>query len=139
MATKERSIAKPDINITPLVDVVLVLLIIFMVVMPQMEAGASVTLPSVKSPDSSQQEALNPATITVSRDGKLFLEKDEHSIDQLIALLRRLHTDKPGTAVVIKADEAVSYGKVRSIFKLCQDIGFAGASLQVLDKSNQKG
>lgn len=130
--------AKPDINITPLVDVVLVLLIIFMVVAPQMEAGAAVQLPTVFTPDQASS-ALEPATVTLTKDGRLYLEKEEVAEDVLVTRLTQLHADKPRVRVVLKADTSVAYGKVRGLFKRCQDIGFPGAALQVLDRANKQG
>ncbi|MEW6435058.1 MAG: biopolymer transporter ExbD [Myxococcota bacterium] len=133
-----RGAAKPEINITPLVDVVLVLLIIFMVVTPQMEAGATVQLPSIANPDRGNG-ALEPTTVTLSKDGRFFFEKEELPKDALLEKLRALHGAKPDARVVIKADVALPYGRVRDLFRACQDIGFPGASLQVIDKANKKG
>jgi biopolymer transport protein TolR len=129
---------KPEINITPLVDVVLVLLIIFMVVAPQMEAGASVTLPSIANPDQGNG-ALEPTTVTLTKDGRFFLEKDELAEDALVEKLKALHAEKPEARVVLKADSALEYGKVRAMFRRCQELGFPGAALQVIDKANKKG
>jgi biopolymer transport protein TolR len=129
---------KPEINITPLVDVVLVLLIIFMVVAPQMEAGAAVQLPSIAHPDPGNG-ALEPTTVTLSRDGRFFLEKEALEKDALLERLRALHGTKPDARVVIKADVALPYGRVRDLFRACQDLGFQGAALQVIDKANQQG
>jgi biopolymer transport protein TolR len=128
--------AKPEINITPLVDVVLVLLIIFMVVAPQMEAGAAVALPSISNPDKGNA-ALEPTTVTLTKDGRFFLEKDELSEDALVAKLSALHAAKPSARVVIKADSGLAYGKVRAMFRRCQALGFPGAALQVIDKANK--
>ncbi|MFZ5446467.1 MAG: ExbD/TolR family protein [Myxococcota bacterium] len=135
---RRRGGAKPEINITPLVDVVLVLLIIFMVVTPQMEAGASVTLPSIANPDKGNG-ALEPTTVTLTKDGRFFFEKEQLAEDALVAKLKALHEAKPDARVVIKADTALAYGKVREMFRRCQELGFPGASLQVIDKANKKG
>ena len=129
---------KPQMNITPLVDVVLVLLIIFMVVAPQMEAGASVVLPSLSNPDQGNG-ALEPTTVTLTKDGKLFFEKEELSEAMLVEKLAKLHADKPSARVVLKADTGLAYGKVRAMFKRCQELGFPGASLQVIDRANKQG
>jgi biopolymer transport protein TolR len=130
--------AKPDINITPLVDVVLVLLIIFMVVTPQMEAGVTVRLPSISNPDEGNG-ALQPTTVTLAKDGRLYLEKEAVSREQLVDRLRALRATKPSTRIVIKADVQLAYGKVRELFQVCQQVGFAGASLQVIDKAHTRG
>jgi biopolymer transport protein TolR len=134
----KRAVVKADINVTPLVDVVLVLLIIFMVVAPQLEAGVSVALPSIFNADQGNG-AMEPTTVTLTREGSFYFEKDKLSLDELIARLTKLHAEKPDTRLVLKADQALGYGKVRSVFKTCQELGFPGVSLQVLDKANQKG
>ncbi len=135
---KPRAKVKADINVTPLVDVVLVLLIIFMVVAPQLEAGVSVALPSIFNPDQGNSP-MEPTTVTVTREGKLYFEKEPVELEALKEKLQKLHEEKPDTRLVLKADQALGYGKVRTVFKACQDLGFPGVSLQVLDKANQKG
>ena len=137
-SSRKRGGLKPEINITPLVDVVLVLLIIFMVVAPQMEAGASVVLPSIVNPDQGNG-ALEPTTVTLTQDGKLFFEKEELPEEVLVARLKVLHETKPDSRVVLKADTGLAYGKVRAMFKRCQELGFPGASLQVIDRANKQG
>jgi biopolymer transport protein TolR len=136
--SRSRGGAKPEINITPLVDVVLVLLIIFMVVAPQMEAGAAVTLPSIANPDQGNG-ALEPTTVTLTKDGRVFFEKEELAEPALLEKLKAVHAAKPEARVVLKADVGLEYGKVRAMFKRCQELGFPGASLQVIDKANKKG
>jgi len=132
------SVVKAEINVTPLVDVVLVLLIIFMVVAPQMEAGISVDLPSIMNPDSSKND-IEPTTLTLTPEGKLFLEKELITEAEVLSRLERLHTERPTARLVLKADKRLEYGKVRALFKTCQTIGFPGVALQVLDRANQKG
>ncbi|MDX2012114.1 MAG: biopolymer transporter ExbD [Myxococcaceae bacterium] len=134
---KRRTGVAPDINVTPLVDVVLVLLIIFMVVTPQMEAGVSVTLPSIRNPDQGNG-SLEPTTVTLTKDGKFYFEKEERTVEALMAELKALHEAKPETRVVLKADRELGYGKVRELFKACQDMGFPGVSLQVIDVANRQ-
>ena len=133
-----RSKLRPEINITPLVDVVLVLLIIFMVVAPQMEAGQPVKLPAIGQADASQAMS-QPITVTLTREGRTYLEKDEVSDEVLLARLKEIHQAQPQARVVLKADTRLPYGKVRSVFRQCQELGFPGASLQVTERSNTKG
>lgn len=132
-----RPTSKPDINITPLVDVVLVLLIIFMVVTPQLEAGASVALPAILNPDQGNAP-VDPTTVTMTKDGKLYLEKEAVAREALVAKLEQVHLKHPANRVIIKADMGIEYGKVRDMFKTCQELGFSGASLQVIDRANRK-
>ncbi len=128
----------PEINVTPLVDVVLVLLIIFMVVAPQVESGASVELPAMSNPDKAQGEQdAKPAILSLARDGAIYFDKRPVPAGGLEALLRGLHAKEPEKRLVLKADRDAGYGKVRALFKLCQSLGFPGVSLQVIDRNNQ--
>jgi biopolymer transport protein TolR len=123
-----------EINVTPLVDVVLVLLIIFMVVTAAVEPGKDVELPKIGQPDAAAAK-FEPVTVSVEKDGQLWLEKDRVDEAALRTALRETHTQSPERKVVLKADRSVGYGKVRSLFKECRDVGFPGVSLQVLERS----
>jgi biopolymer transport protein TolR len=127
----------PDINVTPLVDVVLVLLIIFMVVAPQMESGASVELPAMSNPDQALEQDAQPTILSLARDGALYFDKRPVATGDLERLLRDFRAAKPEARLVLKADRDAAYGKVRALFKLCQDLGFPGVALQVIDRQNQ--
>lgn len=129
---------KPEINVTPLVDVVLVLLIIFMVVAPQMESGASVELPTMSNPDKNalEQES-QPTILSLGKDGAVYFDRLPVAAGNLELLLRDFRRVKPEARLVLKADREAEYGKVRSLFKLCQTLGFPGVSLQVIDRQNQ--
>jgi biopolymer transport protein TolR len=123
-------------NVTPLVDVVLVLLIIFMVVTPQIEAGAAVELPVASNPDKENKE-LKPTTVSLAANGAFYLDRKELKRDALLAELKRLHEKEPDSPVVLKADRGVRYSEVRGVFKAMQDIGFPGINLQVVDKQKR--
>jgi biopolymer transport protein TolR len=125
--------AKPDINVTPLVDVVLVLLIIFMVIIPQMQAGANVDVPAAKHPDKKNDLKNPPITLSVTSAGSLFLEKRAVDRAELLALLREGHTKAPGSRLILKGDKDAPYGLMRSLFKEAQGVGFPGVALQVGD------
>jgi biopolymer transport protein ExbD len=126
-------------NVTPLVDVVLVLLIIFMVIVPQMEKGAPVNLPGILHVDEQAEGKLEPVTLSISQSGKLFIEKEMVDRATMAARLKSMHEEKPDRRIVLKADKLVRYDEVRELFKTCQEIGFPGISLQVGDRNNQKG
>jgi biopolymer transport protein TolR len=134
---KRRAGIAPEMNVTPLVDVVLVLLIIFMVVTPQMEAGVSVTLPSIKNPDEGNG-SLQPTTVSLTKEGTFYFEKEALPIEVLMERLKTLRAASPQSRVVLKADRDLGYGKVRDLFKACQELGFPGVSLQVIDVANRK-
>lgn len=130
--------AVPEINVTPLVDVVLVLLIIFMVIAPALEHGERVELPSVSNPDKQQKGKLDPVTVTVAASGTLYLEKEALAADVLPGRLADLHTREPDRRVVLKGDGTLDYAKVRDVFTIVQNAGFTGVSLQVQKRGNGK-
>lgn len=120
-------------NVTPLVDVVLVLLIIFMVVIPQMQSGAAVSVPGINNPDQKSDPRHPPITLSVTKDGRLFIEKRPVDRTELTGLLRAGHARSPGSRLILKGDRAAPYGLLRSLFHDCQQVGFPGVSLQVGD------
>jgi biopolymer transport protein TolR len=136
----KRAPLTPEINVTPLVDVVLVLLIIFMVVTPQMESGANLELPIMSNPDKADMEKQNtePTILSLTKDGSIYFNKLPVAAADLERQLTDFHEQKPEDRIVLKADREAAYGKVRALFKTCQQIGFPGVSLQVIDKANQQ-
>jgi biopolymer transport protein TolR len=125
----------PDINVTPLVDVVLVLLIIFMVIAPALEHGERVELPGILKVDKTQKSKLDPVTVTVAGSGTIYLEKEPvESSNALAGRLAAIHAAEPDRRVVLKGDSSVDYQKVRDLFGVVQNAGFSGVSLMVSKK-----
>lgn len=135
---KPRNDSAPIINVTPLVDVVLVLLIIFMVIAPSLEHGERVELPSVGQPDKVQKGKLDPVTVTVGRGGSVYLEKAPTTLAVLPDQLADIHAREPDRKVVLKGDGALDYSKVRDVFAVVQNAGFGGVSLQVEKRGGGK-
>ena len=125
--------ASPEINITPLVDVVLVLLIIFMVVTPALNEGAQIELPKVFMPDAKQKD-LHPIEVTIAPDGTTVVEKQNISLRDLKATLIQLHEKDPARSLMLKSDEGMKWGKMRTTFGDLQNIGFKGVLLKVVVK-----
>jgi biopolymer transport protein TolR len=128
--------AAPEINVTPLVDVVLVLLIIFMVIAPALEHGERVELPGIMQPDKEQKGKLDPVTVTVGRSGAVYVEKAPTTVEALPAQLADIHAREPDRRVVLKGDGMLDYVKVRDVFAVVQNAGFSGVSLQVQKRGN---
>jgi biopolymer transport protein TolR len=118
---------RSDINITPLVDVVLVLLIIFMVVTPMLQRGKSVELPKAKHAIAGQ--GAEPAFISVTRDGQVYIEQNKQpaSNEELIAAMKE--ANEAGKRVMLKADIDTEYGKVRPVLDLASKAKLKGISL----------
>jgi biopolymer transport protein ExbD len=135
LPSPKRQTILPEINVTPLVDVVLVLLIIFMVIAPQLEAGESVELPGIKNVD--EKAKLDAFTLTVTLSGRYLLEKELVDQSSLHARLVAAHEQDPEKRMVLKADRGVKYEKMRSLFAEAQDIGFKGVALMVDEKAKK--
>jgi len=124
-----RSGVRSDINITPLVDVVLVLLIIFMVITPMLQRGKSVDLPKAKHAAVGKGE-VDPAFVSVTKDGDVYIEQDKQpaSKEDLLKAMREV-AETPGKRLMLKADMQTEYGKVRPVLDLASKAKLKGVSL----------
>jgi biopolymer transport protein ExbD/biopolymer transport protein TolR len=129
---------EPVMNVTPLVDVVLVLLIIFMVVIPAMEKNAKVDLPAIFNVDPEAKGKTDPFTLTVTAAGTLHFEQQELEEDEFAKVLREANDREPARRIILRADREARYADVRTLFKTCQEIGFPGVSLRVNEVGGQK-
>ena len=108
---EDEAVPMSEINVTPFVDVILVLLIIFMVAAPMMMVGVPVQLPQTSAARIAQTAA--PVVITVARDGRVFLGQDEVAEADLAARIRSLREAEPTDApVYVRGDRSVPYGEV---------------------------
>jgi biopolymer transport protein ExbD len=124
---------KAEINITPLVDVVLVLLIIFMVVTPMLQRGKDVHLPQVKKPDAENKEG-DPLILSVTSDKKIFLERDPFDEEGLGAELRTMFAREPNRKILLKGDERLAYGDIRKVMEVARKAGAKAVSLGVEER-----
>lgn len=122
-----------EINVTPLVDVVLVLLIIFMVLTPKIAQNPIVDLPSAKAIDL-KQKAANPIDVVLKRDRTILVEDAPVSRDELLSRLAALKAADAERGILLEADAALPYGEVRSAFALLQSNGMRGIALKVIQK-----
>jgi biopolymer transport protein TolR len=124
-----RSLYQPlaEINVTPLVDVMLVLLIVFMITAPMLAAGMRVDLPQAKS--AQPVDPKEPVIITVQKDGKLFLGRDEVAPGQVAEALRaKLGADRD-RAIHLRGDRDVVYGEVVTVMDQLAASGFVKVAL----------
>jgi biopolymer transport protein TolR len=125
-------------NVTPLVDVVLVLLIIFMVVAPRMEQDVQVDLPGIFNPDPEMETSVDPLKVTVARSGEYYINDQKYGLDDAIELLSSEHATEPLRRLVLRADGKLTYGQVREIFSRAQKVGFPGIALMVGERAGHK-
>ncbi len=122
MRIRSQSTLESNINVTPLVDVCLVLLIIFMIVMPAIINGIPVKLPVAKGDPAG--EAWQQLAITVKDDGTIHLGTLLLRKEQVSSELRRLHAETPTRPVAVRGDKSVAYGEVVGVLDACRDAGF---------------
>jgi biopolymer transport protein ExbD/biopolymer transport protein TolR len=110
-----------DINMTPLIDVMLVLLVIFMIAAPLMTSSLKMELPRAKG--ATPNEATEALTLGVTSDGRFFAGPDALSRDDLVRLLQASAKREPVPDVLVRADKRVPYGRVAELIGLAQDAG----------------
>ncbi|MEN0077070.1 MAG: protein TolR [Paracraurococcus sp.] len=126
----EEGAARPmaDINVTPLVDVMLVLLIVFMVAAPMMMVGVPVQLPKTSAARVAQTAP--PIVVTVAREGHVFLRQEEVPEGELVERLKALREEAPAEApVYVRGDRTVPYGDVMRVMGRVTQAGISKVSL----------
>jgi len=120
-----------EINVTPFVDVVLVLLIIFMVAAPLMTVGVPVDLPRTNATPLPQEQ--EPLTITVDSQGRLFLQETEVEMEALVPQLQAIMGSQPQgqpeRRIFVRGDRAISYGRVMEVMGTVSAAGFSRVAL----------
>jgi biopolymer transport protein TolR len=119
---------KSDINVTPLVDVVLVLLIIFMVITPMLQRGKPVQLPRAKMV-SELKHGGDPILLSVTSDGRVFVDKREVAKKELAEALTQEMAAAPGSPVIVKGDKGIDYKTVREVILEISKTRVVGVSL----------
>jgi biopolymer transport protein TolR len=117
------------INVTPLVDVVLVLLIIFMVVTPMLQKGPPVVLPKASDPPKKPEDKTQ-IMIAVGKDKPIYIEKDPMPTDALFAArLAEEYQRNKSASIVIKGDARLTYGQVKKALLKVKEVGFEQVGL----------
>jgi biopolymer transport protein TolR len=116
---------KADINVTPMADVMLVLLIIFMITTPLLQSGITVNLPKAKNPlDAPEADSNEAVVIAVNREGRLYLKKSPIGENDLYEfLVKRFSGGEINRTIFLKADSALAYGRVVEIVNGCRRAG----------------
>ncbi|HEY6308197.1 MAG TPA: biopolymer transporter ExbD [Candidatus Angelobacter sp.] len=115
-----------EINVTPLVDVVLVLLIIFMVTAPVLQSGIEVSVPKTKTVKPISEERL---VITITKSGEVYLGNEHVKLDELGDLLHKKIRDPQGQAVFVRADEHVAFGVFATVISTVKQAGITNLSV----------
>ena len=124
-----------EINITPMVDVMLVLLIIFMITAPLLVAGVPVELPNTAAARISQPK--KPMIVSLAADGSLYVREEQVSSDTLIPRLQALRASEGDTVVYVRADKSRPYGDVMDVLGRVGQSGYARVSLLSQPKASQ--
>ncbi len=119
---------KSDINVTPLVDVCLVLLIIFMVVTPMLQQGVDVLLPAGPHAEKKAGKE-NDLIISIKQDGTVFIGQDWIPDNKLDKYLKSEHDKDASRVVMLKADRRLNFGKVRTVMKAADDAQFSQVAI----------
>lgn len=111
-----------DINVTPMVDVMLVLLVIFMITAPLLQVGVPVDLPKTSAQQVGGKD--EPLVVSVNSKGEVFLGETPYAIADLATKLKAVHEEKPDQRVFMRGDKAVDYGKMMEVMGVVIDSGF---------------
>ncbi len=140
MAKRTSSLgAVSDINVTPMADVMLVLLIIFMVITPLLQKGVSVDLAKVQNPramaDADKEDAV---LLAITRDGKIYLGPDKVTLDSITPTVKDRISSKLDKTVYVKSDSQAKYGDVVSVVDAVRAAGVDSLGL-LTEKVEHKG
>ena len=111
-----------QINVTPMVDVMLVLLVIFMITAPLLKVGVPLNLPKTKA--KALPEDQTPLSITINKEEKIFVQNTEISLEKLIPKLISISKNRNDRKIFIRADKVLSYGKVVEVMAIITSAGF---------------
>lgn len=116
-----------SINITPLVDVMLVLLIIFMVTAPMLTVGVPVDLPKTKA--AQMNDSVEPLVVSVNANGETFVQEAAVPMGSLVDRLKAITNNNSETKIYVRGDQKIAYGKVMEVMGAIAAAGFQKVSL----------
>jgi biopolymer transport protein TolR len=116
-----------DINVTPLVDVMLVLLIVFMVAAPLLTVGVPVDLPKAQAPAINENK--EPLVVTVNAQGAIYLQETTVGDDELVPRLQAITHNNPEASIYVRGDRTINYGRVLEVMSMISAAGFTKVSL----------
>jgi biopolymer transport protein TolR len=116
-----------EINVTPFVDVMLVLLVVFMITAPLLTVGVPIDLPESTVPEIHGSD--EPLAVTIDGNGTIFLQDTEIAIDELAPRLGAITLRKPETRIFVRGDKAIDYGRVMEVMGVLAEAGFSNIAL----------
>ena len=131
---RARHAAMSEINVTPFVDVMLVLLIIFMVAAPLLTTGVPVDLPETDAaPMNSENQ---PLVVSVDGQGRIFIQEEEIAYEDLVAKLQAIRSTGSDARIFVRGDKTIDYGTVMRVMARIQAGGFSNVGLVTLQEDN---
>ena len=116
-----------EINVTPFVDVMLVLLVVFMITAPLMTVGVPVDLPETPVPEIPGSD--EPLAVTIDAQGAIYLQDTEIGLGELGPRLAAVTNRKPDTRIFVRGDKAIDYGRVMQVIGALSEAGFTNVAL----------
>ena len=124
---RHRTAAMSEINVTPMVDVMLVLLIIFMVTAPLLTVGVQVDLPKTKATIIRGQD--EPLAITIDKEGQIYLQETKIDLEGLLPRLDAITGNNPDVRIFVRGDASVNYGRVMEVMGTINAAGYSKVAL----------
>jgi biopolymer transport protein TolR len=119
---RRRYVPISEINVTPLVDVMLVLLVIFMITAPLLQVGVPIDLPKTSAQQVGGKD--EPLVVSVNSKDEVFLGETKYELSDLADKLKAVHDEKPDQRVFIRGDKAINYGRMMEVMGVVIDSGF---------------
>ncbi|MFC1673341.1 protein TolR [Pseudomonadota bacterium] len=132
---KRRRPPMADINVTPFVDVMLVLLVIFMVTAPLLTVGVQVDLPKTKAKAIAGSD--EPLAISINKDGAIFVQDTAMELDAVVPRLQAISDNNPDVRIFVRGDANVDYGRVMEVMGILNASGFSKVAL-ITQQAQQK-
>lgn len=116
-----------DINVTPFVDVMLVLLVVFMVTAPLLTVGVPIDLPNSEANNLPENDT--PLSITINEDGKIYLQDEEVDLNQMVARITVIFENRKEDRIYVHGDQRVNYGRVMEVIGILNGNGFSRVAM----------
>ncbi len=124
---RRRTRPMSEINVTPMVDVMLVLLVIFMVTAPLLTVGVKVDLPKTQASEIRGED--EPLAVSIDGRGRVFLQDTEVEMDALVPRLKAIAGSKPDLRIFVRGDKAIHYGRIMEVMSAIHAGGFSKVAL----------